>query len=184
MLSGWKINLSKFSVYKLNATFMAEGEIASFPCVVVELLISLVPLKHALNHDTVQPLVDIFATDWLNGMELAYLGEADGCLSLLLVLLCPYIMLFFLLPQWVIDEIDKLRRAFLWKGYLEVSGGVCLVNWSQVCKLKSQGGFGICDLWFFNTSLLSKWWLLLFQEDLVASLPYPVPDALHFAKGY
>ena len=35
--------------------------------------------------------------------------------------------------QMGFQEVDKLRRAFLWAGSDSVSGGKCLVKWSLVC---------------------------------------------------
>jgi hypothetical protein len=32
-------------------------------------------------------------------------------------------------PKWVHKAIDKIIRAFLWKGHKDVKGGHCLVGW-------------------------------------------------------
>lgn len=42
-------------------------------------------------------------------------------------------------PLSVIKEIDKRRRAFLWKGSQNVTGGNCLVAWSSICCPLSWG---------------------------------------------
>jgi len=36
-------------------------------------------------------------------------------------------------PGWLIRMIDKRRRAFLWKGRLDVRGGHCSVAWEWFC---------------------------------------------------
>lgn len=54
--------------------------------------------------------------------------------------------LFLLFPKWVIKAIDKIRRAFMWKGRKEVNGGHCLVAWGQVKRPTDLGGLGILDL--------------------------------------
>ena len=73
-----------------------------------------------------------------------------------------YFMSFFYLPQWVVDHIDRLRRAFFWIGESNVTGGQCLVNWEVLCSPRGSGGLGIRRLRDFNISLLSKlWWKLL-----------------------
>lgn len=61
------------------------------------------------------------------------------------------------LPEWVINEIDKIRRQFLWKGASEQGKGYHLVDWQTVCKPKDIGGLGILDMRIFNQSLLLKW---------------------------
>ena len=61
------------------------------------------------------------------------------------------------LPDWVINEIDKIRRRFLWKGASEQGKGYHLVDWQKVCKPKDIGGLGILDMRIFNQSLLLKW---------------------------
>lgn len=74
-------------------------------------------------------------------------------------------MSYFILPNWVIDHIDKIRRAFLWKGSNEVKGGLCLINWAQVCRPKSQGGPGVRNLCLANISLITKWWWRLLSSS-------------------
>jgi hypothetical protein len=70
---------------------------------------------------------------------------------------------YFWAPVWFIKRVDKIRRAFLWRGKKDIVGGLCLVSWKQVCKQKKQGGLGIRDLRDFNIALLSKWWWRLFN---------------------
>jgi len=73
-----------------------------------------------------------------------------------------YYMAFFFLPQSVVDYIDRLRRAFFWKGESSIIGGQCVVSWDVLYSPSGTGGLGICRLKDFNISLLSKlWWKLL-----------------------
>jgi len=37
-----------------------------------------------------------------------------------------YYTSFYHLPEWVIQAIDKVRPAFLWKGASDIMGGLCL----------------------------------------------------------
>ncbi|KAJ4754476.1 RNA-directed DNA polymerase (reverse transcriptase)-related family protein [Rhynchospora pubera] len=74
------------------------------------------------------------------------------------------------LPKWVINQIDKMRRNFLWKGNDKCLGGHCLVNWDKCCMPKQHGGLGILNLKTQNEALLAKWiWVLLTKPDSVWS---------------
>nr|ABA97933.1 expressed protein [Oryza sativa Japonica Group] len=55
-----------------------------------------------------------------------------------------------------IEEIDKLRCAFFWKGEKSVKGGQCLVAWKTVLLQKQQQVLGIKDLRAHNTALVLK----------------------------
>lgn len=63
-------------------------------------------------------------------------------------------------PLWVIKAIDKRRRAFLWKGTDNVSGGHSLVAWSLVCRPIEHGGLGLHNLRLLGNALHIRWlWL-------------------------
>lgn len=87
-------------------------------------------------------------------------------------LACRCTMSLFLMPRWVIDSIDKTRRAFFWQGKRDIRGGHCLIVWTQVCRPKLHGGLGICNLREFNLALLAKWWrkLLSYHNSLWVDL--------------
>lgn len=82
-----------------------------------------------------QPLIDKVANRlqaWQAGMM-----SQGGRLVLVRAVLTSipvYSFMAFDPPLAVIKEIDKRRRAFLWKGTENVSGGYCLVAWSTVCR--------------------------------------------------
>ena len=64
------------------------------------------------------------------------------------------------LSPWVIQCIDKRRRAFLWKGTESVSGGHCLLAWPKVCRPADLGGLGLPDLAVQGFALRMRWlWL-------------------------
>ncbi|XP_039134216.1 uncharacterized mitochondrial protein AtMg00310-like [Dioscorea cayenensis subsp. rotundata] len=69
-----------------------------------------------------------------------------------------YWMSIFCLPVWVINDIDRIKRDFLWSG-LDINHPGCrLVSWKLLCRPRDQGGWGILDLAKFNQALLGKWW--------------------------
>jgi hypothetical protein len=49
-------------------------------------------------------------------------------------------------PKWVHETVNKIIRAFLWKGRKEVQGGHCLVGWQRICRPRDLGGLGILNL--------------------------------------
>ena len=70
------------------------------------------------------------------------------------------------IPKWVIKAIDKIRRAFLWKGKAHVNGGHCVVAWSKVCRPLELGGLGIHNLDLLSWSLRMRWlWFQKTQPD-------------------
>jgi hypothetical protein len=38
-----------------------------------------------------------------------------------------YVLIAIKVPKWFIKAVDKLRRAYLWKGRKQINGGSCLV---------------------------------------------------------
>jgi hypothetical protein len=62
-----------------------------------------------------------------------------------------YLIMADQLPSWAIEEIDSIRRKFLWAGKDQSVRGKCLVAWTTVCLPTQLGGLGIPDL------KLSEW---------------------------
>ncbi|WMV55343.1 hypothetical protein MTR67_048728 [Solanum verrucosum] len=61
-----------------------------------------------------------------------------------------------LLHGKVVENLDKLRRKFLWQGNKD-GKGYSLVNWETALLSKDRGGLGIKNLKLQNESLLKKW---------------------------
>ena len=73
-----------------------------------------------------------------------------------------YFMSSFLLPIWVINRIDKIRRDFLW-GKTDKRKGISLINWEVVCLPKELGGLGAANLVIRNKALLLRWWWRVYK---------------------
>lgn len=54
------------------------------------------------------------------------------------------------LSAWALEQINKLRRAWLWRGAETCSGGHCRVAWGLVCRPTNLGGLGILNLRKFS----------------------------------
>jgi hypothetical protein len=76
-----------------------------------------------------------------------------------------YFMTAFILPKWVIGEIDAIRRNFLWKESHANSKKMHLANWSIVCRPKSKGGLGIINIEMMNIALIGKWYWKWFSTQ-------------------
>lgn len=74
-----------------------------------------------------------------------------------------YFMASFLLPQWVINRIDKIRRDFLW-GKTSTGYGISLIKWAIMCLPRENGGMGGANLTIQNWSLLLRWWWTLYRN--------------------
>jgi len=61
-----------------------------------------------------------------------------------------FYMSFFFLSQWVVDQIDRLRRAFFWKGDRSITCGHSLACWDLLCSPRVNGGLGIYRVRDFN----------------------------------
>jgi hypothetical protein len=53
----------------------------------------------------------------------------------------------------VIDDIDKLRRHFLWVGDKALTGGKCKVKWTKTSLPKEFGSLNILNLNRFTSAL-------------------------------
>ncbi|GJZ46362.1 hypothetical protein Tco_0593958 [Tanacetum coccineum] len=73
----------------------------------------------------------------------------------------------FLLPQTVIDDINKVLKGFLCNQD-ELAKGKSKVAWESVCNPKSQGGLGLKDLGVWNKAMIAKhlWHLAINKDSL------------------
>nr|GEU47494.1 hypothetical protein [Tanacetum cinerariifolium] len=73
----------------------------------------------------------------------------------------------FLLPQTVINEINKILKGFMWSQD-EFEKGKAKVAWKNICRPKSQGGLGLKDLGVWNKAMIAKllWHLATNKQSL------------------
>jgi hypothetical protein len=67
-----------------------------------------------------------------------------------------YHLTAFPADKWLIENIDKLRRGFLWSAEEETSERKCLVNWAHVCSPKRLGGLSV-KIFNFLKGLYTAW---------------------------
>lgn len=64
-----------------------------------------------------------------------------------------YVLIAIKVPKWFIKAVDKLRRAYLWKGRKQINGGSCLVAWEKVQRPLDLGGLGVLNLEYMSWAL-------------------------------
>jgi hypothetical protein len=70
------------------------------------------------------------------------------------------------MPKWFIKAVNKLCRAFTWKGREQANGGSCLVAWEKVQRPIDLGGLGILNLEYMGWSLQMRWlWYMKSNAD-------------------
>jgi hypothetical protein len=77
-----------------------------------------------------------------------------------------HFMQAFLLPQWLIKHLERVKRAFFWKGRTNVREDN-LVNWKAICLPKKHVGIAIRDLKTQNISLLLKWLSEKYNQNIL-----------------
>lgn len=109
----------------------------------------------------------------LTSWKLRYISTGDrlALINSILSTIPTYWMSVFELPKWVIHDIDKIRRDFLWNTKESAHSKCRLVVQPQVCKTKNQKGWGVLNLRDFNYALLGKWWWKLSKNSFFCQSP-------------
>ena len=99
-------------------------EMLDFPCKYLGLPLTI----KKLTKQQVQPIIDKIA-DQLPGWKADLLTRAGRVIQVQYVLtgILIYVAMATDLPPWALKAIDKIRRAFLWRGRKESKGGHCLI---------------------------------------------------------
>jgi hypothetical protein len=158
--TGLKINYNKSTFVPINLS-LQEGEeiaealnceVASFPQTYLGLPLS----DSKLPKEVFLPYISSVEKRISFSLDFITHGGRLTLTKSVLTALPAYIMSCIQLPQWVIDEIERLLRAFFWKGKSSVNGSDCLVAWDHVCRSLEEGGLGIKNLKIQNQCLLTK----------------------------
>ena len=163
--SGLKTNVQKSNVLPIQcsnddlATLqnLLPCEVLNFPCKYLGLPLSI----KKLTKEQFQPIIDKIA-DQLPGWKADLMTRAGRVVQVQFVLtaMLVYVAMATDLPPWAIKAIDKIRRAFLWRGWKDAKGGHCLIAWPKVCRHRELGGLGISDLKRLRCALRARWpWL-------------------------
>jgi hypothetical protein len=98
------------------------------------------------------------ADKYLSGWQASFLNHMGRATLVNSVLDCQlvYAMCALEIPQGVVEQIDRRRRAFLWSGKQQASGASSLVDWDHVCTTRERGGLGLKDLHIQTICLLLK----------------------------
>lgn len=67
-----------------------------------------------------------------------------------------YYFLLFKAPSYIIDELEKIRRRFLW-GDLDDGKKIHWISWDKVLALKIEGSLGVVSRNAQKISLILKW---------------------------
>jgi hypothetical protein len=108
--------------------------IQEFPCKYLGLPLS----TKKLTKDQFQPIIDKIA-DQLPRWKADLMTKAGRVVQVQHVLTAMLVAMAIELPPWAIKAIDKIRRAFLWRGRKEANGGHHLIAWPKVYFSKDHG---------------------------------------------
>lgn len=111
-------------------------------------------------------LVTFRFCDQFRGWKADLLTRAGRKVLVQFVLTSMFVYLAMDLPPWARKAIDKIRRAFLWRGRKDASSGHCLVAWPKVTRPTELGGLGISSLQQLGWALRMRWlWLKKTEPD-------------------
>ncbi|KAJ1686434.1 hypothetical protein LUZ63_017824 [Rhynchospora breviuscula] len=123
-----------------------------------------------------QQLIDKVALR-LSGWKRGLISRAGRIVlaSSVLSMIPIFFMSIFKLPSWVITQIDRIRRNFIWKGGMTNGSGLHLLSWDRVCLPKQCGGLGLLNIKLHNISLLLRWLWRLPPPSRNISLLHAIP---------
>lgn len=162
LISGLTVNLQKSEIVATGVQDQRIREISTilacnqgtFPFKYLGLPLSDSKLH---KHDFI-PIIDKMNAR-LSGWASKFLTMAGRVVLInsVLTALPVYFMSVCKIPVWALNEMDTIRRNFLWNGSQSNQNKIHLANWNSICMPKKLGGLGIIELRKFNLMLLAKW---------------------------
>ncbi|XP_060212175.1 uncharacterized protein LOC132639770 [Lycium barbarum] len=167
-ISGLHMNMLKSTIYPVNEVPNMEEladimgcKIGSFPSTYLGLPLGAKYKSTEIWTGIIEKFEKKLAT-WQ--MQYLSFGGRLTLINSVLDSLPTYYMALFQIPTGVLEQIDKLRRDFLWEGNSE-DHKYHLVKWEKESLPKFQGGLGIKDLAAHNKSMMMKWLWRFNLED-------------------
>ncbi|XP_039129471.1 uncharacterized protein LOC120265593 isoform X2 [Dioscorea cayenensis subsp. rotundata] len=165
--SGLTINFSKSCLYSTNYGFQPNASSAVIlncrrDCLPFTYLGVPISGRRQRKQDWLKLILMVLSKLMSLKANYLYLGGHLTLMNWVLSSVPSYWMSVFKLPVWVIKEINKIRRDFLWKGPDLGAKGISLVDLKRICKPRELGGWRILNLFEFNKPLLGKWWWKIF----------------------
>lgn len=109
----------------------------------------------------------------VHGWQTKFLSPAgkEVLLKAVAMALPTYTMSCFLIPKTICKQIMSIMSDFWWQNNQE-SKGMHWKSWESLCKPKSGGGLGFCDLEAYNLSLLGKqlWRMITNKNSLLTRI--------------
>ncbi|XP_058766956.1 uncharacterized protein LOC131640587 [Vicia villosa] len=89
------------------------------------------------------------------GRSLSKAGKELMIKSILQVI-PTYVMSMYIIPDGVIDDIEKMLNSFWWGWGSNNNKGIRWMTWEKLTCSKTEGGFGFRDLKAFNMAMVAK----------------------------